>query len=124
MAVTNTFAIFDLGRSTRLRTHRSEPEGDGCGDADCREVGVGAAVVAGVDAPPIFEATKHVFDPVTLFVEDGVIGDGDLPIGFRGDAGGEAALGEGSAEPIGVVALSARSSLASGRAGNISAAPL
>ena len=85
---------------------------------------MGAAVVTGVDAAPIFEPPEHVFDSVTLFVEDGVVGDGDLSIGFRGDAGGEAALCEGGAEPIGVVALSARSSLALGMAGNISAAPL
>ena len=42
--------------SPRVRTHCSEPEGDGCGDADCREVGMGAAVISGVDSPPIFEA--------------------------------------------------------------------
>jgi hypothetical protein len=55
---------------------------------------VGAAVVSGVDAPPIFEPSEHIFDFVALFVEDGVIRDGDLPVGFRGDAGGDPALGE------------------------------
>jgi hypothetical protein len=64
---------------------------------------VGATV--GVDAPPIFEAPEHVFDLVALLIEEGVIGDRDLPIGFRGDARGDAALCEGGAEPIGVVAL-------------------
>src|ERR1700683_4600807 len=94
------------GRSnSRVRTHCSEPEGDGCGDADCREVGMGAAVISGVDSPPIFEPSEHVFDLVAPFVEDGVIGDGDLPIGFRGDAGDDAALGEVGAEPVGVVTL-------------------
>ena len=53
---------------------------------------MGAAVISGVDSPPIFEPSEHVFDLVALFVEDGVIGDGDLPIGFRGDAGDDAAL--------------------------------
>ena len=57
---------------TRLRTHCSQPKYDGCGDADCREVGMGATVVSGVDAPPVFEAPEHVFDSVALFVEDGV----------------------------------------------------
>ena len=33
---------------------------------------------------------------MALLVEEGVIGDGDLPIGFRGDAGGDAALCEGA----------------------------
>ena len=67
---------------TRVRTYRSEPEDECCGDADCREVGVGATVVSGVDAPPIFEAPEHVFDFVALFVEHGVMGDGDFPVGF------------------------------------------
>src|ERR1700742_3150749 len=66
---------------------------------------MGAAVVSGVDAPPILEPCEHVLDLVALLVEDGVMGDRDLPIGFRGDAGGEAALCQGGAEPIGVVAL-------------------
>jgi hypothetical protein len=65
---------------------------------------MGAAVVSGVDARPILEPSEHVLDLVALLVEDGVMGDRD-PIGFRGDAGGEAALCQGGAEPIGVVAL-------------------
>jgi hypothetical protein len=85
---------------------------------------MGAAVVSGVDAAPIFAPSEHVFDFVALLIEDGVVGDRDLSIGFRGDADGDAALCEGGAEPIGVVPLSARSSLALGMAGNISAAPL
>jgi hypothetical protein len=55
-------------------------------------------------APPTFEAPEHVFDFVPLFVEGGVIGDCDLPIGFRGDADGDAAFSEGGAERISVVA--------------------
>ena len=73
-------------------------------------------VVSGVDAPPIFEPPEHVFDFVALLVE--------VPIRFRRDADGDAALCEGGAEPIRVVALVGESSLALGRAGNISAAPL
>ena len=65
---------------------------------------MGAAVISGVDSPPIFEPSEHVFDLVALFVEDGVIGDGDLPID-GGDAGDDAALGEVGAEPVGVVTL-------------------
>ena len=45
---------------------------------------MGAAVVSGVDAPPILEPSEHVLDLVALLVEDGVMGDRDLPIGFRG----------------------------------------
>jgi hypothetical protein len=65
---------------------------------------MGATVVSGVDAPPTFEAPEHVFDFVPLFVEGGGIGDCDLPIGFRGDADGDAAFSEGGAERISVVA--------------------
>ena len=64
-----------------------------------------AAVVTGMDAPPVLEPAEHVFDPVALFVEDGVVGNRGFAVGLRGDAGGEAALAEGGAQPIGVVAL-------------------
>ena len=37
-----------------------------------------AAVVAGVDAPPVFEFTEHVLDLVALTVE--VVGDGYFAI--------------------------------------------
>jgi hypothetical protein len=70
-----------------------------------------------VDAPPIFDAPEHVFDFVALLVEDGIIGDGDLPVGFRGDAGGDATLCEGGAEPIGVVALVGEELLGLGHGG-------
>jgi hypothetical protein len=49
--------------------------------------------------PPIFEPSEHVFHFVALLVEEGVVGDGDLPIGFRRDADGDGALCEGGAEP-------------------------
>ena len=49
---------------------------------------MGATVVSGADLPPVFEAPEHVFDLVALFIEDGVMRDGDFPIGFRGDAVG------------------------------------
>ena len=78
---------------------------------------MGAAVVSGVDAAPIFESPEHVFDFVALLVEEGVIGDRDLPIGFRGDAGGDAALCEGGAEPIGIVALVGEKFLGLGHGG-------
>ena len=70
---------------------------------------MGATVVSGVDATPIFEAPEHVFDLVALLIEEGVIGDRDLPIGFRGDAGGDPSLCEGGAKPIGVVGVIRRS---------------
>jgi hypothetical protein len=68
----------------RVRTHCSGPEEDGSGDADCRQVGVGATIVSGVDATPNFEVSEHVFDLVALSVEDWVIGDHDLRLDFEG----------------------------------------
>ena len=64
-----------------------------------------ATVVSGVDAAPVLESAEHVFDLVALFIEDGVMGDRELAVGFRGDAGFEATLGKGCAQPIGVVAF-------------------
>jgi hypothetical protein len=67
---------------------------------------MGATVVSGVDTPPVFEAPEHVFDLMALFVEDGVMGDRGFPVGFRRNAGEDAALGESGAEPVGVVTCS------------------
>ena len=43
---------------------------------------MGAAVVTGMNAPPVFEPSEHVFDFVALFVEDGVVGDRGFAVGF------------------------------------------
>ncbi len=55
----------------------AEPEGDGGCDTDCREEGVGAAVVACCDPPPVLETAERVFDPVPLAIEDPVVRQGD-----------------------------------------------
>ena len=39
------------------------------GDADGGHEGVGASVVAGVDAPPVLEPAEHVLDLVPLAIE-------------------------------------------------------
>ena len=85
---------------------------------------MGATVATGVDAPPVLESSEHVLDSVVLFVEDGVMGDGDFPVGLRRDAGGDFALSERMAEPVGVVAPVGEEFLGLGKAGSISAAPL
>ena len=59
-----------------------EPEDDGCCDADCGHEGVGAAVIAGMDAPPVLEPAEHVLDPVPLAIEDGIVRDRDLAVPF------------------------------------------
>jgi hypothetical protein len=45
---------------------------------------MGATVIPGVDAPPVFEAPEHVFDLVALFVEDGVMGVAVFRLVFEG----------------------------------------
>ena len=57
---------------------------------------MGASVVAGVDAPPVFEAAEHVFDLVALPVEVAVVRDLLFAVGLGRDAGGDAALGQSS----------------------------
>jgi hypothetical protein len=50
---------------------------DGCGDADCGHEGVGASVITGVNASPVFEPDEHNFYFVSLSVEDRVVRDMD-----------------------------------------------
>ena len=57
-----------------------DPEDDGCGDADCGHEGVCASVIAGVDAPPVFQSSEHDFDFMALSVENGVVGDVDFAV--------------------------------------------
>ena len=81
-----------------------EIEGDGGGDADGREEGVGAPVVAGGDAPPILELGKHILDFVALLIERLVIGQPDFPAFSGRNAGLTASFDQGSSEPIAVIA--------------------
>ena len=75
-------------------------------------------VVSGVNAPPVFEASEHVFDSVALLIEGCVMGDRNFSIGFGRDAG------QRITEPVCIVAPAARSSLVLGTSDSISAAPL
>lgn len=81
-----------------------EPEDDGCGYADGGHEGAGASIVAGVDAPPVFEPAEHDLDLVALAVERGIVRDWYFPVALCGDAGGDLALRQGGSEPVGVVA--------------------
>jgi hypothetical protein len=67
--------------------------------------GVGAAVVASVDAAPVLEPAEHVLDLVTSAVDDGVVPDGHLAVGLGRDTGGDIAIGQSITEPVGVVAF-------------------
>jgi hypothetical protein len=60
-------------------------EDEGGGDTDGGEEGVGAAVIAHGNAPPVFELSKHVFDFMALPVEGLVVGDLYLAIVFWRD---------------------------------------
>jgi hypothetical protein len=66
---------------------------------------MGASVISGVDASPVLEPTEHVFDLVTLAIENAVVPDRLFAVGSGRDAGRDAAFGESLAEPVGVIAL-------------------
>ena len=66
---------------------------------------MGAAVVAGVDAPPVLELAEHVLDLVALSVEHPVMRYLDFPVGFRWDTGFDLPVCKGVAQPVGVIAL-------------------
>ena len=57
-----------------------DPEDDDGGQGDGGHEGMGASVIAGVDAAPIFEAAEHVLDPVALPVECRVVRYRDLSV--------------------------------------------
>ena len=81
-----------------------EIEGDGRGDADGREEGVGAAIVAHGEAPPVLELGEHVLDFVALLIERLVIGQWDIPAFGRRNARLAASFGESFSKPIAVIA--------------------
>ncbi len=57
-----------------------DPEDDGCGDCYSRYEGMGASVITGVDAPPVFQSSEHDLDFMALSVENGVVGDLDFAV--------------------------------------------
>jgi hypothetical protein len=60
---------------------------------------VGAPVVAGVDAPPVFQAGEQVFDAASLAVELAIERRSFFAVGLGADAGGDAAVVEKLAKP-------------------------
>ena len=50
-----------------------QPEDEVSSDADGGHEGVGAAVIAGVNAPPVLELPEHVLDLVTLAIEGRIV---------------------------------------------------
>lgn len=57
----------------------TEPDDDGCGDADCQE-DVGAVIVSDIDAAPVLEAAEHILNLVPLAVEYRVMRDGGFVV--------------------------------------------
>ena len=55
---------------------------------------MGASVIAGVDASPVFETGEHVLDPVTLLVEDRIVWVLDAVLGMWRDAGHDVSIGK------------------------------
>lgn len=88
-----------------------EPEDDGGGNADGGHEVVSSSVVSGVYAPPVLESSEHVLDLVALAVEDRIVRDLRIAVGFRQSAGFDLARGQGLAEPVGVVTLVAEQDL-------------
>ena len=64
-----------------------------------------ASVVAGGDAPPVFEASKHKLYHITEFLEVFVVIDGFLAVGSPGDAGRDVEIGQRIAEAVAVYSL-------------------
>ncbi len=64
-----------------------------------------AAVIARVDASPIFQLAKHVLDFMPAFVDGFVVGYLDFAVSLCWDAGFDAALFERVPEPVRIVTL-------------------
>ena len=67
-----------------------------------------ASVTAGVDAPPIFELSKHVLDFMALPRRGGGHVASDFAVGFLGNARLNSTVSKGGAEPICVISLVAQ----------------
>ena len=75
---------------------------------------MGASIVTGWNAAPIFQPAKHIFDFVALTVKHLMCHAGHLRFFFGGMQGSIFAA-EGVAEPVGVIAAVSLSNLAFGR---------
>tara|TARA_E500000318_G_scaffold86349_1_gene82780 strand:- start:31444 stop:31809 length:366 start_codon:yes stop_codon:yes gene_type:complete len=62
-----------------------------------------ASIISCVDASPVLEFAEHVLDLVPPTVERGVVRNPDLEVCLRGYAGADFAVGQGGAEPVGIV---------------------
>lgn len=65
---------------------------------------MGTSIVAGCDATPVLDPAEHVFDAMSLLVEDIVIGRGFFAVFARRNAGRNPLFFQSIAEPVGVIA--------------------
>lgn len=65
---------------------------------------MGAAVIAHGNSSPVFEPPEHIFDFMALFIEGFIIGHGVFPVLLWRDAGLNAFVDQGGAQPVGVIA--------------------
>jgi hypothetical protein len=84
-------------------------------DCDGSHEDVCASVVSGMDASPVLDAAEHVFDFVSLPVEELVVFDGLFSVRLWGNAGLDTLDGEGVAEPVGVVTFVAEQGFGAGK---------
>lgn len=57
-----------------------DPEYDCCSEADGGHEGMGATIVACVDAPPVLDPAEHVLDLVPLSIERRIVWDWHFPV--------------------------------------------
>ena len=77
-----------------------------------------------MDAAPVLKLSEHVLDFVSSAIESDVVRDVGLTVGFRGDAGADATIGQGVAKQSASYPLSPSSVLALGKASIMRGAPL
>ena len=88
--------------SSRLQTQSGPPDDDGCEHDGGGEIGC-ELVVAGCDAPPIFEAAEHAFDEIALTIGDLIEGMMFFPSWVVRDDWNSPALSQEAPQPIAVV---------------------
>jgi hypothetical protein len=87
----------------RVETH-SQPERDGRGECDSREIVASQFVVAGSDAAEVLEPAEHRLDSPAITIASLVILDRPLAIAPAGDDRDGTLLTERRAQPVGIIA--------------------
>ena len=67
-----------------------------------------ASIVAGGDATPVLQTAEGILDPMPLPIEDLVVGQGELPVFGRRNAGLDSAVAQPFPEPVAVLSTIAQ----------------